>query len=213
MIATMTAPPPDIFQRLGALAEVFPGLGASREEAAGQEGDRMPVIGVRDLQDGGVAPREMLDTISVSSRSRAEPYVVRPDDVLVTGRGTILKFGLVGDATAGAVASANIIVVRPGPKAIGPALFASLSSDVFRPRIELLRRGSTTLLSLSAKDLANIEVRMPSLDEQRRIASLVLEAHAAYRAAIEAAEIRRELARRVVDARLFGTLPAGDTDA
>lgn len=190
--------------RLLDVAEVFAGVGVSREEAVVRPGERLPVIGVRDLQDGAVAAREALDTVGFSSPSKAMTYAVEADDVLVTGRGTLLKFGLVGDETVGAIASANIIVVRPGPDVAGGALFAILSSDVFRPKIEVLRRGATTLLSLSPKDLAKLEINLPSLNEQGRIAALVKDAQIAYRTALEAAEIRRSLARRLIDARLFG---------
>lgn len=190
--------------RLLDVAEVFAGVGVSREETVVRPGERLSVIGVRDLQDGAVAPREALDTVGFSSLSKAMTYAAQTDDVLVTGRGTLLKFGLVGDETAGAIASANIIVVRPGPDAAGGALFAILSSDVFRPKIEVLRRGATTLLSLSPKDLAKLEINLPSPSEQERIAALVKDAQVAYRTALEAAEIRRSLARRLIDARLFG---------
>ncbi|MGZ2374074.1 hypothetical protein ACVI3U_001977 [Sinorhizobium medicae] len=193
-----------ITTRLLDVAEVFAGVGVSREETVEHPGERLPVIGVRDLQDGTVAAREALDTVGFLSPSKAATYVVQADDVLVTGRGTLLKFGLVGDETVGAVASANIIVVRPGPDVTGGALFAILSSDVFRPKIEVLRRGATTLLSLSPKDLAKLEINLPSLNEQQRIAALVKGAQSAYRTALEAAEIRRSLARRLIDARLFG---------
>lgn len=191
-----------VFARLGEAAEVFAGIGVSREETVEHPGDKLPVIGVRDLQDGAVAPRGALDTVGFPTR--AETYAVRPDDVLVTGRGTLLKFGLVGDETAGAIASGNIIVVRPNPGVMGGALFAILSSDVFRPKIEVLRRGATTLLSLSPKDLAKLEIHLPPIDEQERVAALVKEAQIAYRTALEAAEVRRALARRLIDARLFG---------
>ncbi|VTZ62303.1 conserved hypothetical protein [Sinorhizobium medicae] len=193
-----------ITTRLLDVAEVFAGVGVSREETVEHPGERLPVIGVRDLQDGTVAAREALDTVGFLSLSKAATYVVQADDVLVTGRGTLLKFGLVSDETVGAVASANIIVVRPGPDVTGGALFAILSSDVFRPKIEVLRRGATTLLSLSPKDLAKLEINLPSLNEQQRIAALVKGAQTAYRTALEAAEIRRSLARRLIDARLFG---------
>lgn len=191
--------------RLGDISVVFAGIGVSREETLERPGKKLPVIGVRDLQDGAVTRREALDTVGFPDPGRAETYVVRADDVLVTGRGTLLKFGLVGNETAGAIASGNVIVVRPGQTATGGALFAILSSEVFRPKIEVLRRGATTLLSLSPKDLAKLEIDLPPLEEQRRIGALVRDAQTAYRTAIEAAEIRRVLARRLVDARLFGT--------
>lgn len=190
--------------RLLDVAYVFAGVGVSREEAVVRPGERLPVIGVRDLQDGAIAARQALYTVGFSSLSKSMAYAVQADDVLVTGRGTLLKFGLVGNETAGAIASANIIVVRPGPNVTGGALFAILSSDVFRPKIEVLRRGATTLLSLSPKDLAKLEINLPSLSEQERIAALVKDAQIAYRTALEAAEIRRSLARRLIDARLFG---------
>ena len=191
--------------RLGDISEVFAGIGVSREDTVERPGSKLPVIGVRDLQDGAVTAREALDTVGFPDAARAVTYAVRVDDVLVTGRGTLLKFGLVSDETAGAIASGNVIVVRPGSAAAGGALFAILSSEVFRPKIEVLRRGATTLLSLSPKDLAKLEINMPPLEEQRRIAALVSDAQTAYRTAIEAAEIRRVFARRLVDARLFGT--------
>lgn len=193
--------------RLGDLAAVFAGIGVSRKETIVRPGERLPVIGVRDLRDGGVTPLSALDTVAFRSPAQARNYEVFPDDVLVTGRGTLLKFGLVGNDTWRAIASGNIIVIRPdGAKGvIGAVLYAILSSDVYRPKIEVLRRGATTLLSLSPKDLAKLEIRLPPFEEQRRIADLVRESQLAYRTAIEAAEIRRVLARGLVDARLFGT--------
>lgn len=198
--------------RLGDISEVFAGIGVSREDSIEHPSDKLPVIGVRHLQDAGVTPITELDVVGFASPSRALANAVRVDDVLLTGRGTVLKFGLVGPETDGAIASGNIIVVRPGPGVVGGALFALLSSDTFRPKIEVLRRGATTLLSLSPKDIKNLEVSLPPIDEQHRIAALAIEAQAAYRAALEAAEIRLSLARAVMDARLFATHTTGKTD-
>ena len=203
--ASHQAPRPAEVVRLGDISQVFAGIGVSREETVARPGTKLPVIGVRDLHDGTVTARPALDTVGFPDAARAETYSVQADDVLLTGRGTLLKFGLVGSETAGAIASGNVIVVRPGRAASGGALFAILSSEVFRPKIEVLRRGATTLLSLSPKDLAKLEINLPPLDEQRRIAALVRDAQTAYRTAVEAAEIRRALARRLVDARLFST--------
>jgi hypothetical protein len=203
---------PSTTARLGDIADVFVGIGVSREDSVEHPGGKLPVIGVRHLQDAGVAPRHELDEVGFLSPARALANAVRVNDVLLTGRGTVLKFGLVGPETEGAIASGNIIVVRPGPEVIGGALFALLSSGTYRPKIEVLRRGATTLLSLSPKDIKNLEVTLPPIDEQRRIAALTVAAEAAYRAALEAAEFRRSLARSITDARLFTTQTTGKTD-
>jgi len=194
----------DTTSRLADACRVFSGVGVQRRSDDGSPGRRFPVIGIRDLRDSAVAPLDALELVEFPASSKVAAYEVREDDVLLSGRGTLLKFSLVGGETKGAIASGNIIIVRPGPGVVGRALFALLSSDVFRPKIEVLRRGATTLLSLSPKDLGKLEINLPPLGEQQKIAALVKDAQIAHRAALEAAEIRRSLARRLIDARLFG---------
>lgn len=191
--------------RLGDVAAVFAGIGVSREDTLERSGEKLPMIGVRDIGDDTVAPVALLDTVGFARSEKADAYRVQAGDIVVTGRGTALKFGLVSSETEGAVASGNVIVIRPSGDVVPGALYAVLSSDAYRPKIELLRRGSTTLLSLSAKDLAKLELQLPPLEEQRRIAALVIEARDAYRSAINAAEIRRNLARQLIMQRLFGS--------
>lgn len=197
--------PTQAVARLGDLAAVFAGIGVSREDTLERSGEKLPMIGVRDIGDDTVAPVALLDTVGFARPEKADAYRVQIGDIVVTGRGTALKFGLVSSETEGAVASGNVIVIRPRGDVVPGALYAVLSSDAYRPKIELLRRGSTTLLSLSAKDLAKLELQLPPLEEQRRIAALVIEARDAYRSAINAAEIRRNLARQLIMQRLFGS--------
>lgn len=191
--------------RLSDIAEVFAGVGVSREDTLDRDGKKLPMIGVRDLADDGVAAVRDLDVVGFSRPEKAEPYRVRQGDTLITGRGTAMKFGLVGAETEHAIASSNIIVIRPHEGVVPAALYAIVSSEAFRPRIELLRRGSTTLLSLSAKDLKKLQVQLPPIDEQRRIAALLIEAREAYLTATKSAELRRELARQLIGQRLFGS--------
>jgi len=192
--------------RLADVADVFTGIGVSREDTLERGGEKLPMIGVRDIGDDAVAAIAALDTVGFARPEKADAYRVRDGDVLVTGRGTALKFGLVGRETDGAIASGNVIVIRSHGDVEPAALYAVLSSEAYRPKIELLRRGSTTLLSLSAKDLAKLELQLPPIAEQRLIAALVIEAREAYHTAINAAEIRRNLARQLIMQRLFGSM-------
>lgn len=192
--------------RLGDVANVFAGIGVSREDTIGRDGEKLPMIGVRDIADDAVAPIATLDTVGLTRPEKADAYRVRSGDILVTGRGTALKFGLVGQETEGAIASGNVIVIRTLGQVEPAALYAVLSSEAYRPKIELLRRGSTTLLSLSAKDLAKLQLQLPPIAEQRLIAAFVIEARDAYHTAINAAEIRRNLARQLIMQRLFGSM-------
>jgi hypothetical protein len=80
-----------------------------------------------------------------------------------------------------------------------PAALVLTPTDAVTPPSDVKKRWV-----FSPKDFAKLEIDLPPLDEQWRIAAFVSDAQAAYRTAIEAAEIRRVLARRLVDARLFG---------
>ncbi|KPF57189.1 hypothetical protein IP85_14495 [Rhizobium sp. AAP116] len=194
---------PDRELRLGDVARLFAGASTSRSE--NPDGIPFAVVGVRHLDDGLVTPLAELDIMSFSSEARALPFQLQEGDVLITGRGTVLKFGIVGTETAGAIASGNIIIVRPAPPVRGEVLFAILSSEGFRPKIEVLQRGATTLLSLSPKDLAKLEISLPPFEEQDLISEFVRASLATYSAAIRAATARRTLARSVLNTRLFGT--------
>ncbi|MDK4731528.1 restriction endonuclease subunit S [Rhizobium sp. CNPSo 3490] len=189
--------------RLGEVAKLFAGASISRGEH--EEGVLFPVVGVRHLDDGLVTATSELDSMLFPSDARALPYQLREGDVLITGRGTVLKFGLVGFETAGAIASGNIIIVRPMPPVRGEVLFAILSSEGFRPKIEVLQRGATSLLSLSPRDLSKLEISLPPIEEQDLISEFVRASLATYSAAIHAATARRALARGVINSRLFGT--------
>ena len=190
--------------RLGDIAMIKSGINIPRPAEGAEDLTRIPIIGAGSLINDAVVPLDRLELIETERPERSQDFRVQEGDTLLTGRGTVLKFGLVGKGAEGGVASGNVIIVRPFGEVVPAALYSYISSDAFRPRVELLRRGSTTLLSLSAKDLAKLEVSLPPIDEQHRIASLVLEAHDAYRNAILAAEQRRDLTKQIVMQRLFG---------
>lgn len=189
--------------RLGDVARLFAGASTTRSEHA--DGIPFPVLGVRHLDDGLVTPMAELDIMPFPSEARALPFQLQLGDVLITGRGTVLKFGIVGAESVGAIASGNIIIVRPVPPVRGEVLFAILSSEGFRPKIEVLQRGATTLLSLSPKDLSKLEITLPPIEEQDLISEFVRASLATYSAAIRAATARRTLARSALNALLFGT--------
>ena len=105
----------DTTSRLADACRVFSGVGAQRRSDDGSPCRRLPVIGIRDLQDSAVAPLDALELVEFSASSKVMAYEVHEDDVLLSGRGTLLKFGLVGGESKGAIASGNIIIVRPGP--------------------------------------------------------------------------------------------------
>jgi restriction endonuclease S subunit len=114
-------------------------------------------------------------------------------------RGTILRIARVGGDAAGALASANVIVIRP-EKDLSPAVpFAWLRTR--RVQDELLRRArsSTGQISLTVAEIAALEVPVPPMAEQERLAALIEGSEAYYAAALRAAALRRRAAFETVD--------------
>lgn len=194
---------------LGELARVFAGV--PRHRLRGEASPRVPAVNVRDL-DHALDPAWRLGTIPMPDVAAMGPYRLRAGDVLVTARGTRLNSALVPILWAGAVVLSNLIGVRPGPRLLPHILLAFLRSGSGRQAVDV-RRPRRNQLALTPGRLREVEVPLPPLAVQDRLAKLARSAEAQYEAAIFAAEARRGLASRIIVAALRGngaaTAPGG----
>ena len=78
---------------------------------------------------------------------------------------------------------------------MGHWLWYFLTSTHGRAQIEKQLTVSSTVTSLSASSLGEIEVPVPSQRELNLVASLVEASESAYNSAVEAARLRREVIR------------------
>ena len=175
------------------LAEaIFAGMAPPRGDPP-EHGTDIPFITVRDIGEGQVGATVPVGLLRIANTASIDRYAVRPNDILVAAKGSTPKIGWVGDCAAGAVASANVLVVRPGPLLLGPALYAILKSETYSRLVAGISRGVTNQISITARDLADLPVPVQPMDVQRRVASLIAESEEAYRHAAEAARLRRDL--------------------
>jgi hypothetical protein len=180
-------------QPLHQVAELFTGLSVARLPARGGAAQPVPFISIADLDAGRLAPPERMASLELRTGPHLERYRVQPGDVLTTCRGTQFKVALVDEDRAGAVANANLIVVRPGPQVLPRTLLAVLQSPTVQA--ELLRgtRSSAGTISLAVSDLGRLMIPVPPLDEQRRMVEFLEAVDASYHAGMAAAELRRRL--------------------
>lgn len=200
--------PPSIpHRRLSELAStIFVGLAASRRTTATSESAvRVPLINVRDIEDGRVAPMSTLEGRSLPGEYNADRYRVQSADVLLTCRGSRLKIACVPDEAAGAVISSNLIAVRLGTEMLPPVLLAYLESSRGRAALLSLGQSSTGAIALSPRSVAQLEIPVPPPAVQDRIAELVRAAEENFVTAVTAAEQRRMVAREVALALLTGS--------
>jgi len=192
---------------LADLAEIFLGLAASRRAAAEEtQVHDVPLINVRDLDNGRVAPLGLLESRCLPLGYPIEQYRVSTGDILVTCRGSQLKLARVGEDTRGALISSNLIGIRPGPDLLPQVLFTFLNSAHGQAALLSRSRSSTLTLALSPKSVRRIEVPVPPTEVQRQIASLTSAAEDNYVAALRAGEQRRAVAHHVANRLLSGEL-------
>lgn len=190
--------------------EIFAGVPASRQRGfdAGTDSPKalIPLVSLGDIKEGRVSTLSEMEPIEVSGPRVKEKFAVRSGDILVASRGSVLKVGWVRENSAGAIASNNLIVVRPGPKVLAGYLFGVLRSAAYAKMIAGLSRGVTDLLSITTRDLSGVTVPVPPLEEQQRLASFISDAEDAYYAAVDAAALRREIGLQAVENTIFEML-------
>lgn len=190
---------------LGAVvAAIFPGLPTGRRGAA-----RAPVterlLTLRDLTQRSTPERGSLPPVAVPGPpERLERYRVRALDVLLSCRGTQLRVARVTAAGAGAVATSNLLVVRPGPLLHPALVFALLQCPHNQALLRRRSRAAGEGLALYAADLQGLQVPVPPEGLQRRLAELVETAEEQHRLAQRAADLRLRLCESVARAVLFG---------
>ncbi len=177
-------------------------MGLSGRAAGAQPGDwELAVFSVGSIKDDRLDLTHF-ETVRIEQSARAEQYLLRPDDVVVGARSTVVKAAYVPPTTPSrAVADATLLVLRAREPGLGLYLWWYLTSAIGRQDVAS-RMVGTSLLHLPAKELADLDVPIPPWTELRRLTELIDASERAYVAGIEAATLRRTLIRDAVIGRL-----------
>lgn len=171
------------------IATVSQGLITSGQGAGARSGDwAVQEVSLRNIESDRIDVSS-LSSIEIEHNARTEKHLLRPYDVLVTARSTVVKAALVPPSLTRAVANSTLSVVRPRDPEMGAFLWWFFTSRYGRAQLQGRMVGSTVML-LRAGALLDIEVPVPGLRQLRRIADLVETSEEAYEAAVRAAAIR-----------------------
>ncbi|MCY3925367.1 MAG: hypothetical protein OXG52_07645 [bacterium] len=184
-------------QQLGDLAGVRQGLVRVGRGAGRRSGDWvLRIVESRHVRDGHLDSDD-LEEIGVVRNVRTERHLLRPFDVLVTARAGRAECALVPADVWRTVAGVTMLVVRPDhtQSGLGHYLWYFLNSTQGRSRLARRMTTTATLKSLTAKNLAQVEVPVPSPSQLDTVARLVEASEAAYKSEVEAARLRREVLR------------------
>ena len=186
-------------------AEVMPGLAGGRRSSVSRIGPwLLSVIDSADIVDDRLIGLDGLRTIEVARTAWTEKRLLRPYDLLVTGRSQSVKVALVGPEVTRTVAAATLLIIRTPDPGSGLAhyLWYYLTSRRGRADLEGRITQGMTIPTLSARALGEVPVPLPPARELAGFARLVEAADAADRAALDAARIRRDTIRDAVIGRI-----------
>jgi restriction endonuclease S subunit len=140
---------------------------ASAKYSDKQDRDEVAYIRISDIDKGRIRPNK-LRYVKIDEISDITRYVVKEGDILFSIRGTIGKVALVDRQFDNSVASSQLAILRPKKKDLNASyLFYILASSTTKKQADLLKRGF--IHGLSLKDLGNIRINLPPLEEQQQI--------------------------------------------
>ena len=175
-------------------AKVSQGLARVGRGAGARPGNwRLRMVESGDIREDGWLDLRGLREVGVVQSIRTEKHLLRPYDVLVTARGGSIHVVLIPPKVSRTVAGITLLVVRPNEpeSGIGHWLWYFLSSTHGKSQIHKRLTINATVTSLSAANLSQIKVPLPSPHQLDHVTRLVEASEAAYETAIEAARLRR----------------------
>ena len=194
------------------LADVYQGVARAGHGVGARRGEWMlRIVESGDVRDDGWLDLDDLNELGLVHGVRTERHLLRPFDLLVTARTASIQVALVPPEVSRTVAGVTLLVVRAKrpESGMGHWLWYCLTSSLGRTQLAKRMTVSATLRSLSAKNLGEVQVPVPSPRDLDVVARLVEASEEAYESAIEAARLRRGALRDAVIHELaHGAVPA-----
>jgi hypothetical protein len=175
--------------RLDELVQISQGITLNRYRD--DEGVQERIVNARNLDELYIKGDLSLEQLKVSNLAR---YQLKTDDVVITIRGTPLKAAVVTAEVAGSLAGQNLAMLRPKSKYINPVYLAVvLCSKWLERSLTMLYGQSSATQLISIAQLRKLEIPLPDLSTQDKIAQLFLSAERARKITLEALETRQRL--------------------
>lgn len=180
---------------LSNLATIRQGLSRSGRSIGARSGaTQVQLVSGSDIRDERIVVRG-LPSVSIDLNGQTEKHLLKPYDVIVTGKSTAVKTAFVPSNIGRAVANSTLLVVHPEDADLGLYLWWFFTSRPGHRMLQSRMVSGSTLSSLLPSALESIDVPIPSQSKLRIFAQLIEASERAYEAATEAAQIRRTLTR------------------
>ncbi|CAD5968285.1 restriction endonuclease subunit S [Planktothrix agardhii] len=178
---------------LDKLVQISQGITLSRYRD--DQGAQERIVNARNLDQLYIKGDLSLEQLNVSNLAQ---YQLKTDDVVITIRGTPIKAAVVTAEVAGSLAGQNLAMLRPkediNKEDINPVYLAVvLCSKWLERSLTMLYGQSSATQLISIAQLRKLEIPLPDLATQNKIAELFLSAERARKITLETLETRQKL--------------------
>lgn len=169
--------------RLGDMAEVFRGKAVAQKDPNGN----ISIVNISNISEAGIDYKN-LDCFTEEER-KIKRYELQSGDVLVTSRGTTIRAASFEEQDKTCIASANLMVIRPGKKLSGKYLKVFFDSPVGITLLKSFQRG-TGLININHSDIMELGIPIPPMKKQEEIVARYEEEQEIYHNTIKKAQDR-----------------------
>lgn len=151
-------------------------------------GQEIPLITIKDINHS-LTPIDELSRVATAPAA-VPRFRVHPGDVVVTMRGTVVRAAVVESSHAGAIAGANLAIVRVRSE-LAPALLAAFLREPGTQKALLRSTAGAVTPGFTIKALGDLPVRVPSRERQKILVAYLAAADAHREALMRALELRQ----------------------
>lgn len=171
-------------QELGTVASIFRGKAVNRKDPNGS-------IGVVNISNIGEYEIDYvgLDHLEEEERKVAN-YLLKDGDLLIPARGTAIRVAIFKEQSYPCIASSNVIVIRAIDESLSTTYLKLFFDSPLGRKMLATRQQGTAVMNISYKELNNIEIPLPSIEEQKQISETYLRELELYKKTIQEAENR-----------------------
>lgn len=171
-------------QELGTVASIFRGKAINRKDPNGSIGVvNISNIGEYEIDYAG------LDHLEEEER-KVTNYLLKDGDLLIPARGTAIRVAIFKEQSYPCIASSNVIVIRAIDESLSTTYLKLFFDSPLGRKMLVTRQQGTAVMNISYKELNNIEIPLPSIEEQKQISEIYMRELELYKKTIQEAENR-----------------------
>lgn len=170
-------------QELGTVATIFRGKAVNKKDPTGN-------IAVVNISNIGEYEIDYAGLDHLEEERKVSNYLLQDGDLLIPARGTAIRVAIFKEQPYPCIASSNVIVIRATDESLSTVFLKLFFDSPLGRKMLVSRQQGTAVMNISYKELNNIEIPLPSVEEQKAIAEEYTREFEVYKKSIQEAENR-----------------------